>query len=254
MQEQSLGYIAMREGESAAVDESAGRGARQLNPGDIGVVAVVPGEGLRRVFEDLGVACVVTGGQTMNPSTEELLQAAHSVATDKVILLPNNKNIILAAEQAAQIANEQGQQRIAVVSTRTIPQGITAMLSYAADGEFESVIHAMDSARESVVTGEVTTATRSVEMDGVNVKNGQVIALLEGKLAVSGDDLQGVVRDLLRLMAVDEREVITLYYGNDVTQQAATELAESLRGKYPDQEFEVVFGGQPHYYYIISAE
>src|SRR5258707_6333133 len=132
----------MGAGENAVEDDSADS-AVNVQPGDIAVVAVAPGEGLARVFEGLGAANVVAGGQTMTPSSEDLLQAARSLPTDKVIILPNNKNIILAAEQAAQIANEQGNQRIAVVGTRTVPQGITAMLSFAVDGEFESVIQAM---------------------------------------------------------------------------------------------------------------
>jgi DAK2 domain fusion protein YloV len=248
MQEQSEDYIAMREDVAAAGDS-----APQINPGDIAVVAVTPGDGLRRVLRDLGVAHVVSGGQTMNPSTEELLQAAESLPTDKIIILPNNRNIILAAQQAAQIANDRGDRRVVVIPTGTVPQGITAMLSFTPDGDFDTVVDAMQAARETVVTGEVTTATRSIEIDGVNVQSGQVIGLVDGTLSAAGNDLPTVVRDLLKQI-VDDREVITMYYGDHVTEADANQLASSLRNDYPDQEFDVIWGGQPYYHYILSAE
>jgi DAK2 domain fusion protein YloV len=248
MQDQSEDYIAMREETGAA-----GENPVQVNPGDIAVVAVAPGDGLRRVFRDLGVAYVVSGGQTMNPSTEELLRAAESLPTDKIIILPNNRNIILAAEQAAQIADDKDGRHVVVVPTRTVPQGITAMLSFTPDGDFEAVVSAMQAARDNVVTGEVTTATRSVELDGVKVQSGQVIGLIDGKLSAAGNDLPTVVRDILKQIA-DDREVITMYYGDHVTEADANQLVDSLRGDYPDQEFDVIWGGQPHYHYILSAE
>ncbi len=189
----------------------------------------------------------------MNPSTEELLQAAESLPTDKIIILPNNRNIILAAQQAAQIASDKGDRRVVVIPTRTVPQGITAMLSFTPDGDFDTVVDAMQAARETVVTGEVTTATRSVELDGVNVQSGQVIGLVDGTLSAAGNDLPTVVRDLLKQI-VDDREVITMYYGDHVTEADANQLASSLRKDYPDQEFDVIWGGQPHYHYILSAE
>ncbi len=250
MQAQSEDYIAMRAGDFASTEEPV----IQVHPGEIAVIAVAPGEGLARVLRDLGVAHVVHGGQTMNPSTEDFLNAIRSLDTDKFIILPNNKNIILAAEQAAQLANEDGSRRVVVIPTRTVPQGITAMLSFQADGDFDTIVAAMDSARSSVVTGEVTTATRSVEIDGVTVETGQIIGLVDGKLAVSGNELPGVVQDLLEKMAAKEREVITIYSGDHVTQADAVELAALLRETYPEQQFDVIHGGQPHYHYILSAE
>ncbi|MEP7285835.1 MAG: DAK2 domain-containing protein [Chloroflexota bacterium] len=251
MQEQSEDYIAMRTSDSTDLVEEP---ALTLNAGEIGVVAVAPGDGLRRVFRDLGVTSLVSGGQTMNPSTEELLLAAQSLPTDKVIILPNNKNVILAAEQAAQLANERGDRTVIVIPTKTVPQGITAMLSFTQDGKFESVVAAMQSARNNVVTGEVTIATRSVEMDGVTVESGQVIGLIDGKLTASGENVESVVHQLLDQLAENEPEVITMYYGDHVAEAEANTLAESLRGDYPDQEFDVIYGGQPHYQYILSAE
>jgi len=250
MQEQSEGYIAMRQGMTDANSEAA----VQVNPGDIAVVAVAPGDGLRRVLHDLGVVRVVMGGQTMNPSTEEFLNAINSLDTDKYIILPNNKNIILAAQQAAELAHEGGNRRVVVIPTRTVPQGITAMLSFQADSDFETVVAAMDSAHSTVVTGEITTAVRSVEIDGVNAEEGQVIGLVDGRLVVSGDSLADVVRDVLGHMSAREHEVITMYYGDHIRQAEATSLAERLRVDYPDQEFDVIEGGQPYYHYILSAE
>jgi DAK2 domain fusion protein YloV len=259
MQEQSEGYIATREGNESEARLSDSAADEELEPiihireGDIAVVAVAPGSGLRRVFRDLGAAYVVSGGQTMNPSTEELLNAVQPLPTDKVILLPNNKNIILAAEQAAKLAENAGKQ-VTVIPTRTIPQGITAMLSYTANGDFETVIANMQDALGNVVTGEVTTATRSVELDGLRVETGQVIGLVDGKLAVAGHNLPTVVRDLLEQMGARDREVITLYYGDNVSQSQAKTLTDELQKTYPDQEFDVIQGGQPHYHFILSAE
>ncbi len=247
MQEQSEDYIAMR----AASDPIE---IIEVSPGDIALVAVAPGDGLRRVFQDLGVARVVSGGQTMNPSTEELLQAVQSLPTDKVIILPNNKNIILAAEQAAQLAQEGGKQRVVVVPSRSVPQGISALLSFVQDGEMDTVVQAMDNARANVVTGEVTTATRSVELDGVKVENGQVIGLVDGRLTTSANDTLAVVRTLLGQMSAQAREVITLYYGDTISEAEANGLVETLRADYPNQAFDVIYGGQPYYQYILSAE
>jgi dihydroxyacetone kinase-like predicted kinase len=254
MQEQSQDYIAMRAGESEP-GEAPDEPPVMVNEGDIAVVAVVPGDGLRHVFRDLGAAYIVSGGQTMNPSTEELFNAAQSLNTDKVIILPNNKNVVLAAEQAAELARgENPNRRVVVVPTRTVPQGIAAILSLSPTGDFDSVVEAMQGARQNVVTGEVTTATRSVELNGVNVQAGQIIGLIDGTLAASGGDLAGVVRALLNGMAVQDRELVTLYYGDTVTKAQADDLVESLRQDYPNQEFDVIWGGQPHYHYIVSAE
>jgi hypothetical protein len=257
MQTQSEGYIARREGQAEAPADGADpaqESASDVKPGEIAVVAVAPGNGLRRVLRDLGVTSVVSGGQTMNPSTEELLKAVEAIHTDKVILLPNNGNILMAAQQAAQLAGQQTTQRVTVIPTQTIPQGIAAMLSFNPGGDFEAVTQAMTQATGHVVTGEVTTATRSVELDGVKVKAGQVIGLVDGKLAVSGRDLPTVVRSLLKKMHAGEREIITLYYGDHVSEGEANTLAGELRGAYPGQEFDVIQGGQPYYHYIVSAE
>ncbi|HVO41568.1 MAG TPA: hypothetical protein VMT34_03040, partial [Aggregatilineales bacterium] len=246
MQLQANDYVAARTGISAPELPVV-----TVNHGDIAVVAVAAGEGLARVFCSMGTAEVVLGGQTMNPSTEDLIQAVKSIQTDRIILLPNNKNVILTATQAANILSDR---TVAVIPTRTAPQGIAAMMAFSPDGEFDKVIAGMTVDSQNVVTGELTTATRSIELDGVKVEEGQIIGLVDGTLAAAGSDLPTVMREMLERMSVREREIVTLYYGDAVRQQDAESLAEELGAEYPDQEFEVLFGGQPHYPYILSAE
>ncbi|MBN1955782.1 MAG: DAK2 domain-containing protein [Anaerolineae bacterium] len=217
---------------------------------EIGVVAVAAGEGLARVFGSMGAAAVVHGGQTMNPSTEEILQAVGSIPSKRVIILPNNKNIIMAAQNACDLSDKH----VAVIPTRTIPQGIAALLALNYQADLEENAAEMVRAAQEVQTGEVTTATRDVTLSGVKVCEGQVIGIHDGQLVVAGDTVQAIVAGLLEQMRVDDLELVTLYYGQDVSAQDAEELVECLEEKYPEQEFEVVEGGQPHYFYIISAE
>ncbi|NLE53007.1 MAG: DAK2 domain-containing protein [Chloroflexi bacterium] len=253
MQEQYQEYLRERTGDSAAepVEGDAPIAAFELGEDDIGVVAVASGEGLARVFRQLGATELVMGGQTNNPSTQEILDAIQRVPTKKVILLPNNKNIILAAEQAARLAT--GQQ-VVIVPTRTMPQGISALLPYDPQGDLQTTAQAMDAAKDDVVTGEITTATRSVELNGVEVNEGQIIGLVDGVLAVAGDDLDEVIRGVLEQMRAAEYELITFYYGNGVHRGEAETLVNALSDTYDSLEFEIVFGGQPHYHFILSAE
>ncbi len=219
--------------------------------GAIATVTVAPGDGLTRIFYSLGAGRVVSGGQTMNPSTGDFVEAINSLPTDKVIILPNNKNILLAAEQAAQQVN--GKQ-VRVVPTRTIPQGISALLALDPYGDLDAVAEAMHEMSTTVQTGEVTRSTRDAKINGLKVKKGQVIGLHNDQLCVVGDDVNSVVVDLLKKMGVDDLELITLYYGANVTPQEAHTLAEHLQELYPNHEIELREGGQAHYYYIISAE
>ena len=217
---------------------------------EIGVVAVVAGDGLARVFRSLGASQIVRGGQTMNPSTQDLLEAAESVPSERVILLPNNGNIILAAEQACALSEKQ----LAVVPSRSIPQGLAALLAINYHADLETNVDVMVSAMGDVETGEVTTATRTATINGVEVADGQIIGLHEGKLKVAGERIEKIVRALLAEMGAERREIITLYYGADVSESDASALAESLQESWPDQEIEVILGGQPHYHYILSVE
>ena len=218
--------------------------------GMIATVVVAPGAGLARVFESLGASAIVPGGQTMNPSTQELLEAIESLKADKVIVLPNNPNIIPVAQQARELSRKE----VAVVPTKTIPQGISALLALNYQEDLEANVEIMTRAAQGVRTAEITRATRAVQIEGVSVEKGEVIGLLDGKLTASGRTLEEVVWEMLRQMGADECEVITLYYGEAVEGAEAEKLADEIRAAYPDQEVELIEGGQPHYHYIISAE
>jgi hypothetical protein len=221
-----------------------------VEPGQIAVVVVSPGRGLSRIFASLGVAAIVEGGQTMNPSTQEILAAFENLPTDKVIILPNNKNIILAANQAKDVTVKS----VAVVPSRTVPQGLSAMLAHNPDGEVDAVAEKMMKSLASVRTGEITVATRTVEIDGVNVESGQVIALLDGKLALSAKSIEEAVMSFLEKAEAANHELITFYYGEDLQRTEALRIADVVRGKYSSQEIEVQDGGQPHYPFLISVE
>ncbi len=222
----------------------------QVEPGQIAVVAVAPGPGLASVLESLGVARVVSGGQTMNPSTEEIVAAMEEIGTDKIIVLPNNKNIIMAAKTACELSGKQAR----TVPTRTVPQGVSAALALMPDGDLDAVAEAMAEAATEVATGEITTATRDVELNGVKVQNGHYLGLADGQICFAGPDVAEVIRETLDRMEVEDRELLTLYYGTDVTSQDANQTAALAQEWYPHLEVEVVHGGQPHYYYIMSAE
>jgi DAK2 domain fusion protein YloV len=221
-----------------------------VQPGQIAVVAVSPGRGLSRIFASLGVAAIVEGGQTMNPSTQEILAAFENLPTDKIIILPNNKNIILAANQAREVTVKQ----VVVVPSRTIPQGLAAMLAHDPDGEIEKVAERMMQAMERVRSGEITVATRSVELDGVKVEQGQAIALLDGKLVSSANSLEEALLTLLEKASAPNYELITLFYGADLSHSQANRLADLVRERYPQQEVELQEGGQPYYALLVSIE
>lgn len=225
-------------------------GSSQRPASDIGVVAVVSGEGLQRVFESLGVSAVVPGGQTMNPSTQDLLTAINSVEHDQIILLPNNSNIILTAQQAKELSSKQ----VLVVSTKTVPQGIAALLAFNYQASLQSNAELMQEAAKQVQTAEVTQAVRSVQVNGLSIAEGQVIGLLNDNLTTAGEDVSAVVLDLLERVHTEEREIITIYYGENISDGEARALAEEITAAYPDLEVEVHDGGQAHYYYIISVE
>jgi dihydroxyacetone kinase-like predicted kinase len=186
----------------------------------------------------------------MNPSTQQLLEAIESVSADKLILLPNNGNIIMAAQQAADLCDKE----VIVLHTRTIPQGIAALLAFNYQADLQENAELMRSATTEVESGEITVATRSVEIDGVQVKSGEMIGLVNERLVASGPTVEQVIWSMLEEMRLPEREILTLYYGDGVTPEQANALADRVGERYPDQEIELVEGGQPHYCYILSVE
>jgi hypothetical protein len=253
----SLGVVtkAMIENLVAQMDDLEGSTDHHLNltpvePGQIAVVAVAPGPGIARVFASLGVAAIIEGGQTMNPSTQEILHSFENLPSDNIFILPNNKNIILAAQSATQLTVKN----ITVIPSRTVPQGLAAMLRLAPDGNPLEVATDMLSAIDEVETGEITTATRTVEMDGIKVKEGQIIALLNGRLVVASNSLKDATIELLDKAHASHFELITLFYGIDVPRQEVNSISDHIRKIYPGQELEVQEGGQPHYHFIISIE
>jgi DAK2 domain fusion protein YloV len=215
-----------------------------------GTVVVAPGAGLQTVFESLGASVVVAGGQTMNPSTEQLLKAVESAPTDDVIILPNNKNIVMAAEQAASLSDKN----VRVVRTITVPQGISALLALNYQAELDDNVRIMTEAAACLETAEITTAVRSVQIDGIDVQEGEVIALVNGKLRVKGATPDEAALLALNEIGVADYEIITIYYGETIGADEAQSLADKILTQYPEQEVEVVDGGQPHYHYILSAE
>ena len=243
LQEQSLTYAAESEAEHA--QENAQAATQQ-----IATVAVVSGEGFAQVFQGLGVGSIVPGGQTMNPSTEELLAAVDSVPAQQVILLPNNGNVILSARQVLTLSSKQ----VYLVPTDTMPQGIAALLRFNFAADFDTNCQAMTEAATTIHTAEITTAVRSVQIGGVRVREGDYIGLVDGNLNIAGRDMQRVIRETLEHMGIENCEIVTLYFGEDVTEQEAEDTARRIKERYSQLEIEVVDGGQPHYAYILSAE
>jgi len=221
-----------------------------VEPGQNAVVAVVPGKGFAKVFASLGVAAIVEGGQTMNPSTQEIVKAFENLPTDKVILLPNNKNVILAANAAADLTVK----RVAVIPSKSVPQGLAAMMRLIPDGDFDNVCEEMIEALKDVETGEITKATRSVEIDGIEVQEGQIIVLHNGHLVLSVSNLEEACLGFLKETRAEDHELITLFYGENVLDQEMADIELKIREKYPKQEVEIQKGGQPHYQFIISIE
>ncbi|MEE9400562.1 MAG: DAK2 domain-containing protein [Dehalococcoidia bacterium] len=222
----------------------------QSSAAAISTIAVASGEGLTEAFYSIGAAIVIPGGETMNPSVQELLQAVESAPSDKVIMLPNNPNILLAAGQVLALT----QKKVEVVPTKTIPQGVAALLALNHEEDLEANVAAMKKALSTVRSGEVTTAVRSMELDSLSVKKGQAIAFLDGRLVIADGNMPQVVLDLLAMMDVEGGGLVTIYYGADTESAEAEQVAESVQRKYPSQEVEVVAGGQPYYNYIVSVE
>lgn len=247
LQEQSLTYAAESEAEHAA--DSEDYAASSLTP-DLATIAVVSGTGFEKVFQGLGVSAIVPGGQTMNPSTEELLAAVNAVAARQVIILPNNGNVILTARQVGNLTDKE----VYVVPSDTMPQGISALLACNFEADFATNCQSMSEAATNTQTAEITTAVRTVHIGGVRVREGDYIGLINGNLTIAGQNIDDVIRDTLQRMHIDRYEILTLYFGEDITAHEAQETAKRIKGQYSHMEIEVVDGGQPYYAYILSVE
>ena len=216
-----------------------------------GIVAVAAGEGLQGLFRDLGANQIVSGGQTMNPSTEDILKAIHATPAQNVFVLPNNKNIIMAAEQAIKLAD----RNVCVLPSRTVPQGIAAMLAFDPDAELEQNQVNMSNALDTVSTGSITFAARDSDYDGHAIREGELLALDNGKLSFTDTDLARTCSKLVKQMLSRSSSFVTVYYGEDVTPEMAAQAEGAIRQRLPeDVELTVLNGGQPVYYFIISVE
>jgi DAK2 domain fusion protein YloV len=216
-----------------------------------GFVAVSVGEGLNDIFKDLGVDHIIEGGQTMNPSTEDVLDAISKVNAETVFVFPNNKNIILAANQAAEIEEEK---QVIVIPTKTIPQGISALISFDEAATAEANQAGMEDAITAVKSGQVTYAVRDTSIDGKEIKTGDYMGIDDAGIQAVGQDITEVVKDLIGAMADEDSELLSIYYGSDVEEEKANALVEAVQAAYPDFEVEAHAGGQPIYYYILSLE
>ena len=244
---------------SSEREHSEGHGTNVINlaktaadsvPKSLGVVAVVPGQGLAEIFESLGVDFVVPGGQTMNPSTEDLVKAVNRVNAESVIILPNNKNVIFSAQQVRELVDKT----VGVVPTRSVPQGIAALMYLMPDESLDENVSLMEENMKEVKTGEVTYAVRATVAGDLQIEEKDIIGLAEGKIAVVGSSVCDVTKRLIDHMMDEESSVISIYYGADQDFSEAEQLRELTQNDYPDCEVELYEGGQPLYYYIVSVE
>lgn len=218
---------------------------------DVGFISVSIGEGVGQIFRDLGVDYLIEGGQTMNPSTEDMLKAIDAVNADTIFILPNNKNIILAANQAKLLTKDK---TVRVIPTKTVPQGISAMISYNGALSPEDNEASMTEGSKAVKTGQITYAVRNTHVDDKEIHEGDIMGIGDHGILAVGTQIQQVAEETVALMMEDDSEIISVYYGSDVDENAATALGDALTEKYPDCEVEVYSGGQPIYYYVISVE
>lgn len=223
---------------------------KKVSKKDFAVVAIAPGEGLKELFESLGVDCVLQGGQTMNPSTEDIVKAMESVPAKKYIVLPNNKNIFMAAEQAVEVIEDNA----AVVETRTIQQGLTAMLGYNPALDLDSNKSSMTDELELVKSGQVTFAVRDTEINGLEIKKDNYMGIIDGEIKVTESDLYTVTLETVKRMLDEESEIVTLLIGEDGSEEEAQRIADYIEENHSDLEVEIHTGDQPVYPYLISVE
>ncbi len=234
-------------------EEEARKAEEAANPKkDVGFIAVSIGEGLTEIFKGLGIDCLIEGGQTMNPSTEDVINAIDRVNADTIFVFPNNKNIILAAEQARELVTEK---RIVVLPTKTIPQGIAAMIAYMPEASVDENIEAMEEAISVISSGQVTYAVRDTTIDGKVIHDGDIMGLDDNGIQAVGKEINDTTIELLKAMVdEDESELISVYYGRDMAQEDVDALEEMIEESFPDLDVEIQMGGQPVYYYMLSVE
>ena len=236
-----------REREAQAAEAEA---AKQAEMKEYGIVAVALGEGLANIFKDLNVDQIVDGGQTMNPSIQDLAEAADATNARNVIILPNNTNIIQAAQQAGELT----EKNVVVLPTKSVPMGISAALAFNPDASVEENTAAMTEAANNVHTASVTYAVRDTNYDSHEIHSGDIMGMLDNKLEILGHKVEDVAVECAEKMVNEDSSLITVYYGSDVTEEQAKALGDMLEEKYPDCDIEVQNGGQPLYYYLVAVE
>jgi len=251
MREQHTNKISFTDAPAATPSAPAAAPAVEQPKKDVGFVSISAGEGLTAIFKNLGVDEVIEGGQTMNPSTEDILNAVDKINADHIFVLPNNKNIILAAEQAAALSEDK---KLHVIPSRSVPEGISAMFCFEADADPDEMEAAMKDAIKLVDTATVTYAVRDTSIGDKEIREGNILGMLNDQIEVVAEDVMEGTKELLKASIKEESEVVGIYYGAEATEESAEELAAFIEENYPDCEVEVQSGGQPLYYYIISVE
>ena len=239
----------IKEAEKMAAQQAAEKKAEPAK--EVGFISVSAGDGMGEIFKELGADYLIQGGQTMNPSTEDMLKAIDQVNAKNIFILPNNKNIILAANQARDLTEDKN---IVVIPTKTIPQGITAMISYVPEKSVEENTEEMTEAMGNVKTGQVTYAVRDTRIDEMDIHQGDIMGIGDKGILAVGQDIQKVAVDMTCKMTNEDSELISIYYGADVTEADAEEISSRLEEIYPDFDIEINYGGQPIYYFVISVE
>ena len=240
----------MRNQHDAVLEKEEQQVAAKQEEKDFAIVAVVAGDGLAEIFKSQGVDYVISGGQTMNPSTEDIVKAIDAVNAKNVIILPNNKNIFMAAQSAAEVAEIPA----AVVETRTVPQGFTSLLAFNPEQSLEENVAAMTASLSDVVSGSVTLAVRDTSIDGLEIHKDDNLGMVDGKIVVSNPDMTATLKATFAKMIDEDSEIITIYVGEDGSQDLAEEMADYLESTYEDIEVEIHDGKQPVYPYLMSVE
>ena len=236
----------IREAEKQAVEEKKAKPRKS-----VGFIAVSIGEGMNEIFRELGADYIIEGGQTMNPSTEDMLTAIDAVNADHIFILPNNKNIILAANQAQSLTKDKD---ILVIPTRTVPQGITAIINYMPEADVDTNEEAMNEGIKHVRTGQVTYAVRDTHIDDKEIHEGDIMGIGDAGILAVGQSVEGTAKEMLSQLTDEDTELISLYYGQDVLEEDALRFAKEVEELYPDADVDTHFGGQPIYYYVLSVE
>lgn len=240
----------IKEAEKQAAEQK--KAAKKAEPRkEVGFIAVSIGEGMNEIFRELGVDYIIEGGQTMNPSTEDMLTAIDAVNADHIFILPNNKNIILAANQAQSLTKDKD---IIVIPTKTVPQGITAVINYMPEADIDTNAENMNEEIKNVKTGQVTYAVRDTHIDDKEIHEGDIMGIGDAGILAVGQSVEGVAKEMLTSLVDEDTELISLYYGQDVLEEDAVRFAQEVEELYPDADVDAHFGGQPIYYYVLSVE